>query len=462
MVTYKHSQLWSPSGELLWQGKYEDRQECLKGVIDSDSLGILKLLCDTSKPSFDKQSCTSGDVIELAETLQFVDRQGCIPGFLNILPSATLLEECMHSFNCSHLEQLNAIQIDFPTIFDNSVSDTADLTSTYEMQGRMFTLGNDDGHYRLAYAADPGLFNWLRGRKLKTSSLPYAIFSPQQAFRRWKSGEIRGLDHVRQFALTDLHILCRSNNAIDSYLKFVALGADGVRFWFKESWAKFIDVDQDFLIQFPKLGSTVASIANQFTLLNVFEKRPRYYAFRSGIMVDAGFYPVMLYNFQWDDTNGERFLIHTEDGQFPVIIHGTVAAGWQRILPIILGRGLSGLSSKIFPVELAPVQVVCLPLKECHLNIAEEYAKRLRSLGLRVNLDTVFKDSLGKRVNKLRKKWQPYYVVLGDKELENQEPKLQNFIHSEVWTLDEFWLVYGERISRCNSYKARFLELPFV
>ncbi len=103
-----------------------------------------------------------------------------------------------------------------------------------------------------------------------------------------------------------------------------------------------------------------------------------------------------------------------EDGQehTPVVLHRAVTGSTERFLGVVIEHFAGA-----FPVWLAPVQAVLIPIADRHLDYIQEVAERLKAAGLRVEVD-----ERGERMNaKIRdaqKQKIPYMLVVGDKEVE--------------------------------------------
>jgi len=446
MADVAYSELLDPAGELVWRGNREDRRDALK-ALGGNVVPALGALLDQE----DLPSCERGEVMDAAERLGFVTRVGAARGFLTALPRATLVDQAIDAFNVDHLVELRANRIDFPLLFARADDEMRALTSSYEKQGRMFRLADEDSELRLAYAADPGVFAWLKDRCLDSRRLPYGVYTPLPVFRRWQSGEI-SLDRMRQYPVPDVHILTAPENATEVYEDAVRLAAENARFWGGEDVAHSLDI-----VEVPGrdphlVARRLAQAGGCHTVVNVLRSRPRYYSVKGGLMIYAGFGPLMLYNFQLDDTNGARFRIHLEDGQPVEIVHATVAGGWPKLLPLVLGRGLTGVGPRVVPAELAWHQVVCVPVSDRHVPLAERTAARLREAGLRAVADDAASGPLGGRLRRLREAWQPLWAVIGDREEreEREEPLIESMDGKQSMPLDEFVAVYAPRLDRCR------------
>ena len=110
-----------------------------------------------------------------------------------------------------------------------------------------------------------------------------------------------------------------------------------------------------------------------------------------------------------------------EDGQehTPVVLHRAVTGSTERFLAVVIEHFAGA-----FPVWLAPVQAVLIPIADRHLPYAAEVAGKLKAAGLRAEVD-----ERGERMNsKLRdavKQKIPYMLVVGDKEMEHGEVALR-------------------------------------
>ena len=98
--------------------------------------------------------------------------------------------------------------------------------------------------------------------------------------------------------------------------------------------------------------------------------------------------------------------------QRPIAIHRAIYGSLERFIGILVEHFAGA-----FPLWLAPVQAVVIPIADRHIEAAEELAGVLRSRGLRVEVD----DSSNRMQNKIRLAQEqkvPYMLVLGDREIE--------------------------------------------
>ncbi|MEV0412679.1 His/Gly/Thr/Pro-type tRNA ligase C-terminal domain-containing protein [Streptomyces sp. NPDC050448] len=442
-------------GRKIWSGSEAESAQVLMSIPGDGS--SVTAVADTEAVA----RCSKNDVMRAAEQLHMVSRRGVPKGFLTTLPAGNVFEESVDAFNVAHLAALDVSRIDFPLVFDSAGAAMAELIEPYHVQGRTFTLADREG-LRLSYAADPNLFGWLQGRTLAHGLLPYAVYSPQPVFRNFRTGEL-SIQRIRQFTVPDIHILTTQDTAADRYLHALELAGESTRFWFDEDYVHVLDSvagsrndNEDF---YARAGKAAGGI----TVVRRLPKQSKYYAQKSGVLVWSGYDNVMLYNLQMDDVNPPRFDIRLDSGGHPTVIHACVAMGMSRMLPLILGRGISGIARKVIPVELAPTQVSVIPLREAHAERAGEIIAQLRNAGIRAAIDNEYNRPIGARLARSNQAWQPFFTVIGDRETE-QQPLIQDATRTaDAMTPDEFVRLHGERIRRCAAGPlARDRRLPFI
>jgi threonyl-tRNA synthetase len=92
------------------------------------------------------------------------------------------------------------------------------------------------------------------------------------------------------------------------------------------------------------------------------------------------------------------------------MIHRAILGSFERFIGIIIEHFAGA-----FPVWLAPVQAIVLPLSEKFVDYASDTATKLRAAGLRVDIDTS-NEKLGAKIRNAQLKKTPYMLVVGEKE----------------------------------------------
>jgi threonyl-tRNA synthetase len=97
----------------------------------------------------------------------------------------------------------------------------------------------------------------------------------------------------------------------------------------------------------------------------------------------------------------------------PVMIHRAPLGSMERFIGVLIEHYAGA-----FPLWLAPVQVVMVPITDHHIAYAEKVADDLRAAGLRVEVDAS-SERMNKKIRNAQLQKIPYMLVVGDKELEN-------------------------------------------
>ncbi|MBN8620444.1 MAG: threonine--tRNA ligase, partial [Anaerolineae bacterium] len=98
--------------------------------------------------------------------------------------------------------------------------------------------------------------------------------------------------------------------------------------------------------------------------------------------------------------------------QRPIMIHRAPFGSMERFVGILIEHFAGA-----FPVWLAPVQVVMIPVADRHIEYAESVANQLRKQGIRVEIDKG-KSRMGGKIREARERHVPYMLIVGDKDIE--------------------------------------------
>jgi len=154
-----------------------------------------------------------------------------------------------------------------------------------------------------------------------------------------------------------------------------------------------------------------------------------------------------LSTIQFDFNLPERFDLTYigEDGQEhrPYMIHRALLGSMERFFGVLIEH-----FGGAFPVWLAPVQAVLIPIADRHVAYAEEIATRLKEAGLRVEVDDS-SDRMGNKIRKAQEQKIPYMLVVGDKELEAKSVavRLRSNENLGPKAVDEFIALANEAIA---------------
>jgi threonyl-tRNA synthetase len=265
-----------------------------------------------------------------------------------------------------------------------------------------------------------------KSRMRSYRDLPIRLAELGTMYRLEKSGELAGLSRVRAMTLNDAHIFCTPEQMLGEFIRVVRLIQEvyevmgfeqySYRLSLRDPKDKTKFVDNETMWQ-----QSEAALRQALDELGV-----DYY---EGVG-DAAFYgpklDVQVANVlgkdetistvQLDFTLPERFDLEYigEDGQphRPVMIHRGVLSTMERFMAFLIENFAGN-----FPVWLAPVQAVVIPIADRHLEYAERVARELREAGLRVEVDSR-SERMNAKVRDAQLQKIPYMLVVGDKEAE--------------------------------------------
>ena len=255
--------------------------------------------------------------------------------------------------------------------------------------------------------------------------LPVRIAELGTVYRYEKSGEVSGLIRVRAFTINDAHIFCRPDQLNVEFERVIQLilqvyRAFGIKdFYFRLSLRD--DVSNKWMGD-PAIWQRAQDAAREALRASghPFVEAPG----------EAAFYGPKL-DVQIRDAIGREFSLSTNQIDFllperfgleyvtseqtmerPVMLHRAPIGSMERFMAYLIEH-----YGGAFPVWLAPVQVVFIPIADRHLEAVTSLAERFREKDLRVEVDGKAERMQAKIRNAQLQKV-PYMAVVGDKELE--------------------------------------------
>ncbi len=263
--------------------------------------------------------------------------------------------------------------------------------------------------------------------------LPIRLTEFGTVYRHEQSGELNGLVRARGFTQDDSHIYCRPDQLVDEICDAIDL----TQFVF--ATLGFTEVQTRLSMHDPENQAKYGGTAEVWEQA---EKDVQEAADRMGIdyfigVGEASFYGPkidfivrdalgrkwQLGTVQVDYVMPERFdLTYTgSDGQKhrPVVIHRAPFGSMERFIGVLIEHTAGN-----FPLWLAPVQAVVLPIAEDVHDYAKSVHQALLTAGIRAELDTR-SEKIGKKIRDAEVSKIPCMIVIGQKEQESGEVSLR-------------------------------------
>ena len=295
----------------------------------------------------------------------------------------------------------------------------------------MFILGDekkDKEVYALRPMTCPFQYQAYLNQARSYKDLPLRYNETSKLFRNEASGEMHGLIRVRQFTLSEGHLMCTPEQLEDEFksclelaiymLKTLGLYEDvSYRFsqWDPNNREKYIGTKE----QWDEAQGTMEKILKDLNVpYEIGIGEAAFYGPKLDIQIRNVFGKEdTLITIQVDQMLAEKFgMEYTDkDGQkkTPVIIHRSSIGCYERTLAYLIEKYAGA-----FPLWLAPVQVKVLTLTERNNDYAKSVYNKLIAQGFRCELDDR-NEKVGYKIREALNMKIPYLVIVGDEEEKN-------------------------------------------
>ena len=248
-------------------------------------------------------------------------------------------------------------------------------------------------------------------------------------YRYERSGVLHGLTRVRGFTQDDAHIFCRPDQVeeeISKALEFSlyvlrSLGLSDFKAYLSTMPEKYVgdSANWDMATESLRRAIDVHEIPYE-----VDEGGGAFYGPKIDLKVmDALGREWQLSTIQFDFNLPERFRLEYigEDGRphRPYMVHRALLGSMERFFGVLIEHYAGA-----FPLWLAPVQAVVIPIADRHLEYAKAVAQKLRAEGIRVELDER-PERMNAKIRDAQKQKVPYMLVIGDNEMKAEQVSLR-------------------------------------
>ena len=296
---------------------------------------------------------------------------------------------------------------------------------------KMFILGDENSPEAMALRPMTCPFQYqIYKNGLKSyRDLPCRYSETATLFRKEASGEMHGLIRVRQFTLSDCHLICRPDQVEEEFKRCLDLSyyildclgmKEDVTFRFskrgKANKSKYIDNDvaweqtetlmkkilDGIGIDYVEADDEAAFYGPKLDVQskNVYGKEDTI------ITIQLDFAAAHSFDMTYIDENGNK--------AYPFVIHRSSIGCYERTLAMLIEKYAGA-----FPFWICPVQVKVLSLTERTADYAKEIAENLVRAGIRAEAD-VRNEKLGYKIREAQLEKIPYMFIVGDKEMEDK------------------------------------------
>jgi threonyl-tRNA synthetase len=342
------------------------------------------------------------------------------PGMPFWLPNGTTLLHLIEDQVQAQLRKRGYKEIATPQVLDEELWHRSGHWDNY--RDDMYFMQSDERRLALRPMNCPGACLVFDSERHSYRELPLRLAEFGRVSRNEREGVLHGLLRVRAFTQDDAHVYCTEEQIADEVADICeAIDELYARFGFE-------DVRVELSTRPEKsMGSEEQWAKAEAALTEALDRQGREYELNPG---DGAFYGPKI-DFHVTDALGrswqcgtcqldfqmpERFelsYVGADDAAHrPVMIHRALLGSMERFAGILIEHYAGR-----FPVWLAPVQAIVLPVSDRHTPYAEEVVARLREAGVRVEVDTR-SESVGKKIRDAELGRYPYMLVVGDREQE--------------------------------------------
>ena len=294
---------------------------------------------------------------------------------------------------------------------------------------KMFVIGDENSPEAMALRpmTCPFQYQIYRNGLKSYRDLPCRYSETATLFRKEASGEMHGLIRVRQFTLSDGHIVCTPDQIEEEFKRCLELSyyfldclgmRDDVTFRFSKrgvsNKSKYIDNDKawneteslmkkildNIGINYVEADDEAAFYGPKLDVQakNVYGKEDTI------ITIQLDFAAAHSFDMTYIDENGTK--------QYPFVIHRSSIGCYERTLAMLIEKYAGA-----FPFWICPVQVKVMSLTDRTADYAKEIVEKLLSKGIRAELD-IRSEKIGYKIREAQLEKIPYMFIVGDKEKE--------------------------------------------
>ncbi|MBP9765835.1 MAG: threonine--tRNA ligase [Candidatus Pacebacteria bacterium] len=302
-------------------------------------------------------------------------------------------------------------------------------------QEDLFKIDTRDGHTLCMKPMNCPHHAQIYASELRSyKELPIRYSETTMVYRDEQSGELNGLSRVLSITQDDAHIFCRENqleeemnnvwNLIENFYKSFGFESLTPRFSRRNDDPKY----KGNIEFWNKAENAIKNLLTKRASENFIdgEGEAAFYGPKIDFLAkDAIGREHQVGTIQVDfvqPTNlGLEYVSETGTREMPVMIHCAVAGSLERFLSVYIEHTTGN-----FPLWMSPTQLSIIPINlEAHGDYAKEIYSKLKSKKYRVELEDS-KDGLGKKVRYAKEMKYPYWIVIGDKEKEENKITLES------------------------------------
>ena len=314
----------------------------------------------------------------------------------------------------------------------------------------MFIMGDADDESKECFAMRPMTcpfqYQVFLNKKRSYRDLPMRLGETSTLFRNEDSGEMHGLIRVRQFTISEGHLVLRPDQLAEEFggclelakycLETVGLWED-CSFRFSQWDPKRTDKYEGTPEQWEEAQSIMGELLDKYLGAGNYEigiDEAAFYGPKLDIQCKNVFGKEdTIVTIQIDMLLAKKFGMEYTDSSdtrvTPYIIHRTSLGCYERTLALLLEKYAGAL-----PMWMAPTQVKVLPMGDNELAYCEGLAAKLADAGIRAEIDRS-SNTIGYKIRSAQTEKVPYMLVIGAKEIESGMVAVRSRKYADLGTM---------------------------
>jgi threonyl-tRNA synthetase len=345
------------------------------------------------------------------------------PGLVFWHPKGGIVRKVIEDWLCDELLRRGYGMVYTPHAMRLHLWETSGHTDFYR-ENMFGAMEVENDRYQLKPMNCPGHILIYKSRQRSYRELPVRMAELGTVYRYERSGVLHGLMRVRGFTQDDAHIFCmpeQLEEEVQSCVEFAFAVLDTFGFdrYEVELSARDPEHPEHYAGTVEEWERAESALRNTLERMKVpFKHMPGeavFYGPKIDVkLVDAIGRPWQLTTVQFDFNLPGRFALEYvgADGHphTPVMVHRALLGAFERFFGVLIEHYTGA-----FPVWLAPVQAVVLPISEKHAAYAREVIQQLQAAGIRTQLDDR-NEKLNARIRDAQLQKTPFMLVVGDRE----------------------------------------------
>ena len=374
---------------------------------------------------------------KLAKTMDLYHIQDDAPGMIFWHPNGWMLYRLVEQYMRMRLDNGGYEEIKTPQIADRVLWEKSGHAENYGEH--MFKTESEDREYFVKPMSCPCHVQVFNQGLKSYRDLPLRLAEFGSCHRNEFSGTLHGLMRVRGFTQDDAHIFCTDDQVQGEAHQFITLlesvykdfGFTDVMVRLSLRPDKRVGTDELWDRAEDALEKAIQAAGLDYEAV---ENEGAFY----GPKIDFSLKDCLgrtwqLGTLQLDyclpDRLGAEYVAEDGSKKVPVMLHRAILGSFERFIGVLTEQ-----YAGVFPLWLAPIQAIVMNITDKQADYVEKIVTLLKNYGFRVNSD-LRNEKIGYKIREHTLKKVPYLLVVGDKEMENEQVSVRQRDGTDLGTL---------------------------